>query len=127
MIESPTERGKVTLHAKDLGINPHTAMRWWKHYQETGKLAYKKSQRNSGRPNSLTPEHEQHIQQIVEKDSQLCADDIIDSLKSQFEELKISKSQMNHHLRNYILISIKMPTFNPMTRNSDNNLQTRYE
>jgi dsRNA-specific ribonuclease len=66
MIEGPLERAKVTLHAKDLGINPRTAMRWWNHYQETGKVAYKKSQRNSGRPNSFTPEHEQYIQQIVE-------------------------------------------------------------
>ena len=112
---------------RDLGINSRTAIRWWKHHQETGKLAYKKLQRNPGRPNSLTPEHEQHIQQIVEKDSQLCADDIIVSRKSQFEELKISKSQINHHLRNNMLISIKKSTFNPMTRNSDNNLQTRYE
>ncbi|KAG1137121.1 hypothetical protein G6F37_011468 [Rhizopus arrhizus] len=105
MIEGLTERGKVNLHAKDLGINPRTAMCWWKHYQETGK----------------------HTQQIVENDSQLCADDIIDSLKSQFEDLKISKSQMNHHLRNNMLISIKKPTFDPMTRNSGNYLQTRYE
>ncbi|KAG1137991.1 hypothetical protein G6F37_011371 [Rhizopus arrhizus] len=126
MIENPTERGKVTLHAKDLGINPRTAMRWWKHYQETGKVAYKKLQRNPGRHDLLTTEHEQHIQQIVEKDSRLCADNIIDSLKLQFEDLKISKSQMNHHLRNNMLISIK-PTFDPMTRNSDNSLQTRYE
>ncbi|KAG0733113.1 hypothetical protein G6F33_013391 [Rhizopus arrhizus] len=92
MIEGPTERGKVILHAKNLGINPRTAMRWWKHYQGTGKIVYKKLQRSPGQPNSLTPEHEQHIQQIVEKVSQLCADDIIDSLKSQFEDLKISKS-----------------------------------
>ena len=127
MIENPTERGKVTLHAKDLGINPRTAMRWWKLYQKTGKVVYKKLQKKPGRPNSLTPEHEQHIQQIVEKDSQLCADDIIVSRKSQFEELKISKSQINHHFRNNMLISIKKSTFNPMTRNSDNNLQTRYE
>jgi transposase len=67
MIEDPMERGKVTLYAKDLGINSRTAIRWWKHCQETGKLAYKKLQRNPGRPNSLTPEHEQHIQQIVKK------------------------------------------------------------
>ncbi|KAG1457056.1 hypothetical protein G6F55_006147 [Rhizopus delemar] len=78
MIEGPTERGKVTLHAKDLGINPLTATRW-----------------NSNRPNSLTPDHEQRIQQIVEEDSQICADDIIDSLKSQFEDLKISNSTGN--------------------------------
>jgi transposase-like protein len=62
MIEDSTKRGKVTLHAKDLGINPRIALRWWKHYQETGKVAYKKLQRNPGRPNSLTSEHEQHIQ-----------------------------------------------------------------
>ncbi|KAG0926628.1 hypothetical protein G6F26_013384 [Rhizopus arrhizus] len=126
MIEGPTERRKVNLHARNLGINPCTAMRWWKYYQEIGKVAYRKLQRNPGRPNSLTPEHEQHIQQI-EKDSQLCADDMIVSRKSQFENLKISKSQMNHHLRSNMLISIKKPTFDPMTRNFDNNLQTRYE
>ncbi|KAG1318424.1 hypothetical protein G6F62_012363 [Rhizopus arrhizus] len=127
MIEGPTERRKVNLHARNLGINPCTAMRWWKYYQEIGKVAYRKLQRNPGRPNSLTPEHEQHIQQIVEKDSQLCADDMIVSRKSQFENLKISKPQMNHHLRSNMLISIKKPTFDPMTRNFDNNLQTRYE
>jgi transposase len=109
MIEGPTERGKVILHAKDIGINPCTAMRWWKYYQETGKVAYKKLQRSPGRSNSLTTEHEQRIQQIVEKDSQLCADDVIDSRKLQFEDLKISKSQINHYLRNNMLISIKKP------------------
>ncbi|KAI8879831.1 hypothetical protein K501DRAFT_276192 [Backusella circina FSU 941] len=127
MIEGPMERGKVTLHAKDLGINPRTAMRWWKYHEETGEVAYKRSQRNSSRPNSFTPEHEQHIQQIVGKDSQLCTDNIIDSLTSQFENFKISKSQMNHHLRNNMLITIKKPTFDPKARNSENNLQTRYE
>ncbi|GAA5815419.1 hypothetical protein MFLAVUS_008927 [Mucor flavus] len=45
MIEGPLERGKVTSHAKNLGINPRTAMRWWKHYQETGEVAYKKLKR----------------------------------------------------------------------------------
>ncbi|CEG70178.1 hypothetical protein RMATCC62417_06123 [Rhizopus microsporus] len=34
---------------------------------------------------------------------------------------------MNHHLRNSMLITIKKPTFNPKVRNSENNLQTRYE
>ena len=42
MIEDSTEREKVTLHAKDLGINPRTAVRWWKHYQETGKVLKRK-------------------------------------------------------------------------------------
>jgi DNA invertase Pin-like site-specific DNA recombinase len=43
MIEGPMERGKVNLHAKNLGINPHTALRWWKYYEEAGEVAYKKS------------------------------------------------------------------------------------
>lgn len=127
MVEGPLERGKVTSHAKNLGINPRTAMRWWKHYQETGEVAYKKSQYNLGRLASFTFEHEQYIQKIIEEDSQLCADDIIDPLTSQFEDFKISKSQMNHHLRNNMLISIKKPTFDPKVRNSEDNLQTRYE
>jgi hypothetical protein len=71
MIEGPKERGKVTLHAKDLGIHPRTAMRWWKHYLETGEVAHKKSERNPCLPNSFAPEHEQYIQQIVEKDHNL--------------------------------------------------------
>ncbi|KAI9258384.1 hypothetical protein EDC94DRAFT_613609 [Helicostylum pulchrum] len=54
MIEGPLERGKITLSVKDLGIYPRNAMRWWKHYQETG-VAYKKSQKNPGQPNSFTP------------------------------------------------------------------------
>jgi hypothetical protein len=72
-------------------------------------------------------EHEQHIQEIVEKDPQLCAVDIIDSLASQFEGFSISKSQMNYHLKNNMFISVKKPTFEPKIRNSDDNLQTRYE
>ena len=48
----------MTLYAKNLGINPHTAMRWRKCYQETEEVAYKKSQRNPGQPNSFAPEHE---------------------------------------------------------------------
>ncbi|KAL4210924.1 hypothetical protein AB4K20DRAFT_1800694, partial [Rhizopus microsporus] len=118
--------GICQKYAKDLGINPRTAMRWWKYYEETGEVAYKKSQRNSGRSYSFTPECEQHIQQIVEKGSQLCTDDNNDSLTSQFENFKI-KSQMNHHLRNNMLITIKKPVFDPKARSSENNLQTGYE
>lgn len=49
------------------------------------------------------------------------------SLTSQFENFKISKSQMNHRLRNNMLITIKKPTFDPKARNSKNILQTKCE
>lgn len=99
MIEGPRERGKVTSHAKDLGINPRTAMRRWKHYVETGEVAYKKSERNMGRPNSFIPKHEQQIRELLDKDPQFFADEIIDSLTTKFDNFTISKSQLNHYLK----------------------------
>lgn len=39
----------------------------------------------------------------------------------------ISKPQLNHHLKNNMLISVKKPNFEPEARNSEETLQTRYE
>lgn len=127
MIEDPVKRGRVAVIARNFEVKPSTAACWWKQYQETEEEPYKKSAENLGRPSNFTGEHEQHIQEIVEKDSQLCAVDIIDSLTSKFEGFSISKSQMNHHLKNNMFIYVKKPTFEPKIRNSDKNLQKRYE
>lgn len=125
MIEGPVKRGRLAAVARELGIKPSTAARWWTLYKETAVVPYKKSEKNFG--SFFTDEHEQHIQEIVEKDPQLCAVDIIDLLTSKFEGFSISKSQMNHHLKNNMLISVKKPTFEPKIRNSNDNLQTKYE
>lgn len=90
-------------------------------------MPYKKSEKNIDRPSNFTGEHMQSIQEIVEKDSQFCAVGIIDSLTSKFEGFSISKSQMNHHLRNNVFISVKKPTFEPKIKNSGKNLQKIYE
>lgn len=127
MIEDPVKRGRMSAVARELGIKNSTAKRWWEHYQETGEVPYKKSEKNVGRPRTFTEEHEEYIQEIVKKDPQLCAVDIIDSLTSKFEDFSISKSQMNHHLKNNMFITVKKPTFEAKIRNSDDNLQTRYE
>ncbi|KAL0080036.1 hypothetical protein F4703DRAFT_1910283 [Phycomyces blakesleeanus] len=99
MIEGPVKRGR-----------------------ETEKVPYKKLEKNLGRPSGFTGEPEQHIQKIVEKDPQLCAVEIIDSLTSKFEGFSISKSQINHHLKNNVFISVKNPTFEPNIKNSDKTL-----
>ncbi|KAL7319733.1 hypothetical protein PS15m_002833 [Mucor circinelloides] len=39
----------------------------------------------------------------------------------------ISKPQLNHHLKNNMLISVKKPSFESEARNSEKTLQTRYE
>ena len=94
MIEGPVKRGRKAAVARELGVKYTTAKRRWEHYQETGEVPYKKSEKNIERPRTLTEEHEEHIQKIVEKDPQFCAVDIIDSLTclslktSQFPNLK---------------------------------------
>lgn len=50
---------------------------------------------------------------MIEKDSQLCAVGIIESLTSKFEGFFDFKSQMNHHLKNNVFVSAKKPTFEP--------------
>ncbi|KAL0083056.1 hypothetical protein J3Q64DRAFT_1814845 [Phycomyces blakesleeanus] len=91
VIEGPKERGTVTLHTENIGINPRTALHVWQHYAEIKEVVYKKKTKN------------RHS----------CTDDIIESVTSQLEDFKISKSQMNHHLRNRMLIPINKPTFGP--------------
>ncbi|KAI8091792.1 hypothetical protein BDF21DRAFT_449166 [Thamnidium elegans] len=106
MIEDPVKRSRVAAVARQFGIAPSTATRWWKQYNKTGEVPYKKSERNVGRPSTFTNQHEQHIEELVEKNPQICAVDIIDLLTSKFEGFSISKSQMNHHLKNNMFITL---------------------
>ncbi|KAI9362351.1 hypothetical protein BD770DRAFT_466937 [Pilaira anomala] len=59
--------------------------------------------------------------------SYVFSDDIMKSLTGQFESFTISKSQLNNHLRNTMLITIKKPLFQPEIRNSPENMETRFE
>lgn len=120
MLESPEERGRVTQYAKELGIHPRTAKRWWDFYKETEEVPYKQSKTNNGAKSSFKVEHEEYIKELLDED-------IIESLTKQFMDFTISKTQLNHHLKNTMLITVKRPTIEPEVRNSETNLQTRYE
>ncbi|CEI86109.1 hypothetical protein RMCBS344292_00558 [Rhizopus microsporus] len=127
MLENPQERGLVAKIARNLNINYRTALRWWKYYEGTEEVAYKKSEQNSGLKSSFTTEHNEYIKELLDNDPQLYSDDIINSLTERFEDFTISKSQLNNHLRNTMLITVKKPMFEPEVRNSVGNLQTRFE
>jgi transposase len=127
MIEKPEERGLVTKVANDLNINYRTALRWWNSYKETEEIPYKKFEENSGPKSSFTTKHNEHLQGLLDNDPQLFSDDIMKSLTEQFEGFTISKSQLNNHLRNTMLITIKKPLFEPEIRNSPENMETRFE
>lgn len=127
MIEVPEERGNITMFARELAIDPRTAERWWKSYKKTGEVPYKKSKINSGPKISITAKHEEYIERLIDQDPQLFAEDIIEDLAKQFEDFSISKSRLNHYLKNNMQITIKKPTFEAEIRNSVNNLNTRFE
>jgi hypothetical protein len=112
MLESPQEHGLVAKVARNLNIKYLTALRWWHIYEETEEIAYKKSEKNSGQESSFTIEHYKYINELLDNNPQLYLDDIIKSLTKRFEGFSISKSQMNTHLRNTMLIiTVKQPTF----------------
>ncbi|KAI7908177.1 uncharacterized protein BX663DRAFT_566984 [Cokeromyces recurvatus] len=53
MIESAQERGLATLFAREPGIKPRVAQRWWKIYREMEEVPYKKSSISSGPQSSF--------------------------------------------------------------------------
>lgn len=126
MIEAPEERGNIAKFSKQLAINPRTAERWWKSYQTSGEVPYKKTA-NIGPKSSITAEQEEHIERLIEQDPQIVTEDIIDDLTTQFEGFSISVSRLNHYLKNNMHISVKRPTFEAEKRNSIENLNTRYQ
>ena len=77
-----------------------------------GEVPYKQSKINPGPSSTFKIEHEEYIQELLEEDPQLYADDIIESLMIQFKNFTISKPQLNHHLKNNMLISVKKLTLN---------------
>jgi hypothetical protein len=127
MLEQPQERGLVAKVAREFNVKYRTALNWWHIYEETEGVPYKKSEQNNGPKSSFTTEHNEFINKLFDNDPQLFADDVINSLTEQFAGFTISKSQMNNHLRNTILITVKKLYFEPEVRNSVENLETRFE
>jgi hypothetical protein len=127
MIENPEEKKNITKFSKKkkLLINPRTAERWWKTYKRTGEVPYKKSKNNSDPKSIFTAKHEDYIKNLIDDYSHIFADNIIEKLTKQLKDFSISKSQLNHHLRNIIQIIVKRPHFEAEVRNSVENLETR--
>lgn len=86
-------------------------------------MRYKKSKDNVVK-STFTDEHQDYVRELLDEDPQLYAVDIVNDLDEQFMGFTISKMQLNHHLKNTILITVKKPTFEPVARNSEENLET---
>ncbi|KAI7902742.1 uncharacterized protein BX663DRAFT_435005, partial [Cokeromyces recurvatus] len=62
------ERGLATRFARELGIEPCMAQRWWKMYRETEEVPYKKSSISSGPQSSFTDDHNDFLRNLVYDD-----------------------------------------------------------
>ncbi|KAI7900083.1 uncharacterized protein BX663DRAFT_440023, partial [Cokeromyces recurvatus] len=57
---------------------------------------YKLLEKNAGCKSSFTFEHEEYIQNLLDEDSQLYTEDVINNLSKHFMEVSISKTQLIH-------------------------------
>lgn len=106
MLEQPQERSLVAKAARESHVIYRTALNWWYAYEDTERSI--KRANNSGQKSSFTTEHNEYITKVLDNEPRLYVDDVINSLTEGFT---ISKSQMNYHLRNTMLITVKKPHF----------------
>ncbi|KAI9480821.1 MAG: hypothetical protein EXX96DRAFT_634515 [Benjaminiella poitrasii] len=111
MIECAQEKGATARVAHSMGINARNAQRWWKQYREDVTMPYKKSSEMKGRPSTFTNEHDSYLIELIDDDSQIIVSDIMERLTEKFEGFIISNSQLNHHLKDDLCLTMKKATF----------------
>ena len=82
--------------AKDLNINYRTALRWWKYYEGTEEVEYKKSEQNSDPKSSLTTEHNEYKSRRRKRLKSSCHEGALDMLI----EAQRSATEEGRHLLN---------------------------
>ncbi|KAG1092608.1 hypothetical protein G6F42_019158 [Rhizopus arrhizus] len=98
MIECAQEKGAAARVARSMGINVRNAQKWWKH--------------------TFTEEHDSFLIKLIDNDPQIIVSDIMEMLIVEFEGFSISNSQLNHHLKNDLCLTMKKATLEAEARNS---------
>ncbi|CEP13202.1 hypothetical protein [Parasitella parasitica] len=93
----------------------------------TEKTALCRTSEMKGRPSTFTNEHDSYLIELMDNDSQIIVSDIMERLTEKFERFSISNSQLNHHLKNNLCLTMKEATFEAEARNSKENLQQRFD
>lgn len=110
-----------------LQINPRTAQRWFLNDQENPQtyIARKEgSGRPVGRPALLDDGHKKFI---VDDQSSLVLDQMMESLTASFIELEISKTALYNFVTKNCKISLKRAHFHSVDRNSPEKSKARKE
>lgn len=111
MIECAQEKGAAARVAHSMGINVRNAQRWWKQYREDSTTPYKKSSEMKDRSSTFTDEHDSYLIGLIGGDLLIIMSDIMERLTEKFGGFNISNSQLNHHLKNDLCLTMKKATF----------------
>ncbi len=93
--------------ASHLGIPPSTVKGWLKNEKLDDNPYIDDGVGSRGRPVKLTPEHDQFLKKIIDKDPTVTLKGMQDALSKAFEGLTISKSGLSKHLKVTCGISLK--------------------
>jgi hypothetical protein len=95
--------------------------------EKTAPCHTKKNSEMKGRPSTFTEEHDSFLIKLIDNDPQIIVSDIMEMLIVEFEGFSISNSQLNHHLKNDLCLTMKKATLEAEARNSPENLQERFD
>lgn len=115
--------------AAELKIPKSTAYDWKKKYEEGSDVFGRKegSGRPKGRSAILNEEHQKYLVEMIDENPSLVLDQMMDSLTSQFEDLKVSKTTLYDFIKKKCKISVKRAYFYAVERNSVEKIQERKE
>ncbi|KAI8987042.1 hypothetical protein BDB01DRAFT_719861, partial [Pilobolus umbonatus] len=110
----------LRIVATELKIPKATAYDWKKKYEEGSDVFGRKEGcgRSKGRPAILNEEHQKYLVEMMDEDPSLVLDQMMDSLTSQFEDLKVFKTTHYDFIKKKCKISVKRAYFYAVERNS---------
>ncbi|KAL1931091.1 hypothetical protein VTP01DRAFT_10228 [Rhizomucor pusillus] len=112
--------------AKQLGIHVRTAQRWAKQYEKDPDSIFEKRKKN-GRPRILSEEHKKVILGYIVENPSAILEQLMERLLQRFEGLKVSKSTVYDFVRTQCNLSRKKARFQPVDRNSEDEIQERLD
>jgi hypothetical protein len=111
------------------GIAERTAQTWAKRLKEDPSWnIYEKDTNKVNRPSSqLQDEHKEHLTKFYDEYPQASKQDAVGSLTKAFEEFSLKKTSVGDFILYDCNLTFKRITPQPLARNSDEQIQKRFE
>ncbi|CEG84661.1 hypothetical protein RMATCC62417_18430 [Rhizopus microsporus] len=128
-IASREYRLSLRKAAAELKIPPSTVQGWKKKFEDGDDVFTRKegSDRPRGRSAILKEEHQKHLIELIDENPSLVLDQMMESLTSQFENLKVSRTLLYDFIKKKYNISVKRAYFHSVERNNPEKIKERKE